>query len=65
MIRKWAGVETTGTIKWTIRYRADLLGFDLAALRAVDALGHPWNVIAMEESDARRRFLTLTAVRSV
>ena len=59
------GLETTGAITWTIRYRADLLGFDLATLRVRDALGHLWNIETVQESDARRRFLMITAIRSV
>ena len=59
------GVLVTESVSWTIRYRTDILEADLGALQIIDASGQLWNPETIIESDARRRFIDISAVREV
>ena len=59
------GVLVTESVSWTIRYREDVIAADLGALQITDSSGVVWNPETMIESDARRRYIDISAVREV
>ena len=59
-----AGVVVSAVRNYSIRWRSDLHAVSPAVLRVRDAAGTLWMVDSLQESDARRRFLSIQCVRA-
>lgn len=60
-----AGIVVTAVANFTLRYRSGVTDIVPSLLRIVDAAGAIWEVDSVRESDERRRFLEIQAVREV
>ena len=56
------GTRIRATASWRIRYRKDIADTEIINLSLV-ADGYNWNIEEVSESDERRRYLTIEAVR--
>ena len=56
------GIRERRQVQWTIRYRRDVAVHPIARMTVVDDRGVIGNIENVAESDARRRFITLTAL---
>ena len=55
---------TVENVTFTIRYTSTLATLNPARVRVVDDESQTWSVDVIAESDARRRFLSISAVRA-
>ena len=51
-------------VEWTIRYREDVAQHAITRLYVRDEEGNTWNAEEISESDMRRRYITISAIRS-
>ena len=59
------GIIVLTAQSFLIRYREDLIPLNPAVLRIIDSDGNIWEVESLAESDARRRAISISAVREV
>ena len=57
------GDRTVESAQFTVRWRSDLILADISLLRITDDLDQVWDIETIGESDARRRFVQITATR--
>ena len=63
-VEEVGGVELRHSRSYTVRYFVEAARAGIDGVSIVDADGDTWNAESIIESDARRRFLVIQAVRS-
>ena len=64
-IESQGGIVEVESVTWTVRFTIQISALTPNAVQILDSDGRTWNVEGISESDARRRFLTFRAVRSI
>ena len=59
------GIFVSGVRSFTVRYFAALANASIATVSIRDADGNIWNADSLSESDARKRYIGIDAVREV
>ena len=60
-----AGIVITAARTYTVRWFEELITATIPNVAIVDDLGHTWNADSVSESNARRRYISISAVREV
>lgn len=60
-----AGIVITAARTYTVRWFEELISATIPNVAIVDDLGHTWNADSVSESNARRRYISISAVREV
>ena len=59
------GIVITAARTYTVRWFEELITATIPNVSIIDELGHAWNADSVSESNARRRFISISAVREV